>query len=888
MKNFTNLAIHFSFLVFLTPSHAQDAASKNRLEVENYMVAHAATKVADSKFSNQYGVSFVGNDTDKPSIILSFDTKQPGLYNMHSFALNDEYGAKLMAKAKNKFESLFMEIQINDQPKTKRVVSVPWNIPRQEIGKFNLSSKNTIKIWLPKGVILDYIDLEPYKSPVVPDVVKNYKPSIVPEGHPRLWVNKSTLASVKENLTVGENKERWEKVCSLALQSIKKTNYLGEVSFDEQLEKIIEAKAFYYLVTKDKAIGLEAIKLTKDYIRHVSFGNILDITREIGRTIHITSEVYDWCYDLLSTEDKDHFLSNLKRLSIDMEIGWPPFLQPVVNGHGAEAQIHRDLLSMAIAVYDEDPIPYQYCAYRIMEELIPMRKFEYQSPRHNQGINYGAYRINWDFHAAWLFKRMSGQEVFDPNLKNTADYWLYFRLPDGQMLRDGDHSLRSEAGVYDYWQINPTSFFMNYSYSENPYLKHSFQRMNASAVNPVLFLLLNDPTFKSQPIPENYPLAKDFGPILGGMVNRTGWEDGAKSNNVVAEIKGGGYFFSNHQHNDVGALQVYHRGFQVADLGQYKFYGTPYDLNFTKRSISHSVMLAVDSAEKIGNIPTNDGGTRMFRRVPNSPQELVETPTYHNGKVLSSSAHDKFSYFSMDLTSAYSEKLKSYQRNYIFINTGREDVPALIILKDQMETATPSIKKYWQVNTLNKPSFEQNNTIKLNSSRDSIYAYTHINFVYPAATDLDKQIFSKADAHNIFGFQVTPPDSNQFESHGHRVVLSPKKAEKKDKFLSVFQMTNSPQPVVNIAHNKVGSFDQLEMLDMIILVNDSEKLLSDDVYLHLKNKGIKEIYITGIQEGKWNLVNHKGKVLQTLEVEKGKNAAIFKANKGKYTMKREI
>src|SRR5690606_17285755 len=315
----------------------------------------------------------------------------------------------------------------------------------------------------------------------------------------------------------------------------------------------------------------------------------------------------------------------------------------------------------------------------------------------------------------------------------------------------------------------------------------------------VLFLLLNDPTFKDSPIPENYPLSKDFGPILGGMVNRTGWEDGSKSNNVVAEIKGGGYFFSNHQHNDAGALQVYHRGFQVADLGQYKFYGTPYDLNFTKRSISHSVMLAVDTNEKIGNIPSNDGGTRMFRKVPNTPEEILTNPAYNNGKVLASDPGNKLSFFSMDLTSAYTDKIKTYQRDYVFVNTGREDVPALIILKDQIETSTPNIKKYWQVNTLNTPKLGANNKIQLNSSRDSIFAYTHIDFVYPTEKELDKKVYSKEDAHNIFGFQVAPPDSNQFESHGHRIMVSPKSENTRDKFLSVFQMTNSEVPIAQIS-----------------------------------------------------------------------------------------
>ena len=68
------------------------------------------------------------------------------------------------------------------------------------------------------------------------------------------------------------------------------------------------------------------------------------------------------------------------------------------------------------------------------------------------------------------------------------------------------------------------------------------------------------------------------------MIARTDWNiDSNINNTVVAEIKGGGYHFGNHQHADVGAIQLYYRGLQVADLGQYGFYGTPYDMNFNKR-----------------------------------------------------------------------------------------------------------------------------------------------------------------------------------------------------------------------------------------------------------------------------------------------------------------
>src|SRR5690606_31704528 len=174
------------------------------------------------------------------------------------------------------------------------------------------------------------------------------------------------------------------------------------------------------------------------YLSSVEFGNILDITREIGRAMYAGARVYDWCYDLMTPAERDALRAGMMRLADDMEIGWPPFKQIVVNGHGAEAQLFCHLLSMAIAIYNEDPQPYQYCTYRVLEELVPMRNFEYQSPRHNQGLGYGIYRFTWDMHAAWIFYRMSGQKIFNSGIESVHKYWLQTRLPDGSNFPDGD------------------------------------------------------------------------------------------------------------------------------------------------------------------------------------------------------------------------------------------------------------------------------------------------------------------------------------------------------------------------------------------------------------------------------------------------------------------
>lgn len=75
-----------------------------------------------------------------------------------------------------------------------------------------------------------------------------------------------------------------------------------------------------------------------------------------------------------------------------------------------------------------------------------MRRVEYQSFALFQGISYGSYRFGWEMHAAWLLLRMTGHEVYPENLKNLGGYWLYARLPDGQMLRDGD-GIPARSGI---------------------------------------------------------------------------------------------------------------------------------------------------------------------------------------------------------------------------------------------------------------------------------------------------------------------------------------------------------------------------------------------------------------------------------------------------------
>ncbi|MDP6779472.1 MAG: hypothetical protein QGI83_22145, partial [Candidatus Latescibacteria bacterium] len=571
-----------------------------------------AEVVEQNTFDSGEGVSLkdgvaanVGSLDAEPDLVFRVRASEAGRYVIRTHAATDARGTEAMRVAQRKHDSIFMTVALGEARPTQRVVFVPWSRPEsctQTAGKFDLSGKEEeIRIWLPEGMRLDYLEVSPYISPEVPAAAEAYRPTVVPPpSRPRLWVNESSLPTVRANLTKGENAPIWDKVREAAAEPfLFEVDPGAEAKYNTPLENAAAAKAFVYLMTGDEALGREAVTLIRDYLAAVEFGNLLDITREIGRAIYAAARVYDWCYDLMSSDERESIRSNLMRLADDMEIGWPPFKQMIVNGHGNEAQVNRDLLCLAIAVYDEDPVPYQYCAYRILEELVPMRRFEYQSPRHNQGVSYGPYRFGWDLHSAWLFYRMSGERVFDDNIADVCKFWLYMRTPNGETLRDGDgfsDGRRASLGA---------TALLSSAYGNDPVVKGDYLRLGGREHDPIQVLLLNDPDLKAAEGLDSLPLTIDFGPILSSMIVRTGWNMGTDVSDVVVEMKGGGYHFGNHQHSDAGSFQIYYRGLQAADLGQYHFYGTPYDTNFCKRSVSHSMMLAVDPDEAFRQCNSN-------------------------------------------------------------------------------------------------------------------------------------------------------------------------------------------------------------------------------------------------------------------------------------------
>lgn len=106
-----------------------------------------------------------------------------------------------------------------------------------------------------------------------------------------------------------------------------------------------ESWAFEYVTNGNEALGRKAIDNIKNFAESVVYiePNYDGYTRNAGHLVFTIAEVYDWCYPLLTQEDKTYLIEQaIAIISDGIEVGWPPTKQGALTGHGSEAQTLRD------------------------------------------------------------------------------------------------------------------------------------------------------------------------------------------------------------------------------------------------------------------------------------------------------------------------------------------------------------------------------------------------------------------------------------------------------------------------------------------------------------------------------------------------------------------
>lgn len=724
---------------------------------------------------------------------------------------------------------------------------------------------------------------------------------VPPPGHPRLYFTKKDIQPLNEKWQSPLLNACVEKIKAAAAYStdgILKGE--GEKpNLDARVYNAIEAKAFLYVLQNGEASGRDAIAALLNFYATVKFDPAKqDVCREIGRTIVTGAIVYDWCYPLLTTGQKQVLIDRMEALATLLEVRWPYLVQGSVTGHGTEAQLSRDMLSCGIATYNEKPGIYNRVAGRILTEFAPARKFFYPAAYHHQGDAYGPYRFQWDVWAMLLFDRMGYPNLFGTDMAKPPYYFIYGRRPDGQLFRNGDDFLELSTPFGRYWSIGGSMEAYAGSYFKDPVLiNEALKEGGIGKGGDYLFdFLFFDPAV--QPSSKAaLPLTKYFTEPFGAMTARTGWDEGLTASTAVAEMKIGVYNFVNHQHLDAGSFQLYYKGPLAVQSGIYQGktggYGSEHFKNYSQRTVAHNAMLVYDPAQKFlfgKQEIANDGGQPY-------PANGTETKTieeikagYKTGEELAHSfgpdaTAPDYSYLKGELALAYGPKVKSFQRSFVFLNLKDGTVPAALIVFDRVTAADKNFKKTWLLHCVEEPAINGNVSVAKRTEK-GYGGQLQNTTLLPSADNLSIQkIGGAGNEFNVGGINYPQSPANRqnsVDSAVWRIEVSPKTASATDLFLNVMQVADADRhELLKVEKVEGVDFTGARIGDRTVLFSKTGEAITKAATLTLD--GESTVLITDVGEGEWTIKDKEGKSTKS-RVRKEERVIYIRLKAGTYRL----
>lgn len=733
-----------------------------------------------------------------------------------------------------------------------------------------------------------------------------------PMEHPRLYVRTSDIPALREKMKSPQGRKILNKLKEASLPRTEEEEAsvkLKDFRYYFQMRGVtsqVQLQALDYLVDGDRKKARSAITSMLDTLKRVNFDTGNDRTRASGVMIMVGSMVYDWCYDQMTPEERQAYISEFKRIAGTMECHYPPKNSEPVAGHCSEWNILRDLLSAGVAVYDEDPEIYNYVATMLFRDYVPVRNYTYKGGNYHQGSGYVSVRFINDLISLWIFDKMGAGAVYTPEQQYVLYDFIYRRRPDGGVLPAGDVNPGNRKSPNSY--AMPAMFAAGYYH--DPYLQNEYY-IKPSVEAHLLMMQLLWMDFDLKPkTPEDLPLTRYCGTPFGWMIARTGWD----ANSVIAEMKVNEHFYGNHQHLDGGSFQIYYKGPLAIDSGSYQGsaggYNSPHNKNYFKRTIAHNSLLVYDPSEVFecwnygGGDKTktaaNDGGQRMpgdrwetcrsFEQLLSDDYTVGETLAHGFGP---DPSVPEYSYLKGDITKAYTSKVKDVRRSFVFLNLKDETVPAAMVIYDNVVSSDPSFRKYWLMHSIEQPVVKGNEfTISRTLNGDSGMLKNTVLLPRKASV---KTVGGEGKEFWVFGTNypnaaTSRPDPAN-ERGAWRVEVCPSKASVADNFLNVIQVAdNDCKDFSAVASVESGTVAGAVVADRVVTFSrDSRPLDSCAFEVKADKKSARDSYkilVTDLKPGRWT-VKSSGSTLGVFEVSPESGTLYFDAPAGSFTLAME-
>ena len=640
-------------------------------------------------------------------------------------------------------------------------------------------------------------------TPVTPLVSPFGKPPVYPEAqtHPRILVTPASIGKVKENLTHPDHEAAYKAFTESAEAPF---DYPESFEYSFPMLESIADKALFCLLFDDRNMGEEAVRAILHVLRTLTVSPRSDICRAYGHVMYTAARVYDWCFPLIPEDVREEIVSHCEyKLGPNFEVGFPPQYQGMVTGHGSEAQMFRDWLTLGIATFDEHPDIYDYVAGRIWEQAVAPRDYYYRSGAHWQGSAYGPDRFIHDLFCDVLFRKMTDGRfhIFTEDMEKAAVTFLCNIRADNEPFRDGDDF--ADRGQKYYTGAYRTCAFLASALYKNPMLRDCGLRGEVLPVVSSVLLLVDDPAVGRLDYTKNLPRVRYAGSPRGQYTAHT-------RNGASVYFKIGESYSANHEWKDSGNFMIFYKGSLASASNCYEYfsddeentfhgYASELDFRYNKMTVSANCMLVYDPFENVEERWGNSGGQKADAESNGENEyfhEWMEKSTINRAKILSHShrthrdGYLKYCMLSGGHTNAYSDKIKDYRRTSVAIDPECDGKELLVFVYDRLECRESDAKKTWQMHTMGEYTLTEGRAVTTHKNGGKLVCDT----LLPKDARLEV-IGNDRERFIVNGVNLAVKcDDEKFpvrEDGRGRLTVSPASPARVDYFLNAMYVTDS-------------------------------------------------------------------------------------------------
>ena len=657
----------------------------------------------------------------------------------------------------------------------------------------------------------------------------------------------------------------------------------GTYNYDEEVLRGIQALALDYQLTGNKLSGYRALLAIENFILTLDVENFSACCeRQYGSIMYTAACVYDWCHDLTTDADRLRIVSGVEHKIVagkNTEVGFPPYKQGSVSGHGCEYQILRDYLAFAIAIYDEYPGWWDFIGGRIYEEYVPVRNEFYRAGMVPQGVSlYVRPRFSSDLFSAWLLKAGVGELPYDAEgMKRVMRTVCSYELPDANGFASGDnHNPGSVDG--NYLNYGLPALISSYLFEDETmraqlergdkcYTKFRDDKQDCFEYPSVSeYLICSSKGVKAaDDVHKDMDLLLYNGGWLGQTIARSSWNDDQAAVFMKIGVRTG----ANHDHSDAGQFQIWYKGMLAGDTGVYDSYGDEHFKKYHQATISHNCVLIGGVGQK--HVRESSGLSSWMT-------DAYKTGTVvgvQNGCADADKTKPLYAYLAGDLTPSYDNVAgvtEVARRMLAVFDTKNADVPAYFFVFDNV-TADASTKTTFLLHTKTEPTVENKTVTEISGGAKLV-----LQNVFGG--DTIEKIGGEKNNYVVDGVHVT--DESSDDGFWGRVEIGANVGNETDRLLNVMYVCDADKlpnalPATAIENDVVRGAVIGGVAAVFVAANTRRSEPFD-----FPLTGSASCYVSGVKAGDWTV--SAGGQTQTVTATEDGGLLTFTAPAGTVTL----